>query len=172
MSPPDLPPETAAALASLKAVVFDFDGVMTDNRVVVLDDGREAVMCNRSDGLGLGMLKSLGLHLLILSKETNPVVSMRAEKLGLPCAQAVDDKAAFLKSYMQRHGLTPEQVAYLANDINDAECLRMVGLPVVVADAWPEVKPLAKLVLTRNGGMGAVREFCDLVCAARQGTLK
>lgn len=152
----------ADAVRRLKLLVFDFDGVFTDNTVYVFEDGREAVRCWRSDGLGLAKLRALGLPMTVLSTEANSVVSARCRKLKLDCAQNCADKAATLRSLIEERGLTGDQVAYLGNDINDAGCLEMAGLPIVVADAHPEVVPLARYVTQAPGGHGAVREVCDL----------
>lgn len=156
-------------LENIKYVVFDFDGVFTDNMVYVSEQGGESVRCCRSDGLGLRRLHEAGVACMILSTETNPVVTARAAKLKIACRQGLVDKSAILDEERQQLGLEWEQVAYVGNDINDAGCLRAVGLPVVVADAFDEVKPLAKLVLTRKGGEGAVREFCDMIWRAKVG---
>jgi YrbI family 3-deoxy-D-manno-octulosonate 8-phosphate phosphatase len=151
--------------ADLQLIVFDFDGVFTDNRVFVRDDGRESVACNRGDGLGLEMLRNRGVPMLVLSKEQNPVVGARCTKLKLPYVQGIDDKRTFLLEHLRKQGIPPESVAYVGNDVNDLACLSVVGLPVVVGDAHPDVIGAAKLVLGRPGGQGAVREFCDLVMA-------
>lgn len=147
----------------IRLVVFDFDGVFTDNSVTVTDSGSEAVRCRRDDGLGIAKLRRLGVPMLVISTETNPVVAARCRKLALTCHQGVKDKAILLQSVMRDHGVTPDQVAYLGNDENDLECLRLVGLAVVPADAHPSVLPLAHLILSRPGGQGAVRELCDTI---------
>ena len=144
-------------------VVFDFDGVMTDNTVLVFEDGREAVRCNRGDGLGISMLLASGFRAMILSTEVNQVVAARAAKLKLPVQHGCQDKAGALAALLRDHGLDASRVVYLGNDLNDQGCLRMVGLPVVVADAVDAVVADAALVLTRKGGDGAVRELCDLI---------
>lgn len=154
-------------LRRIRAVVFDFDGVFTDNRVIVDERGREAVVCNRSDGYGLARLGDLGVEMMVVSSEPNPVVRMRTRKLRIECRQGVDDKAACLREWCASKGIVLGELAYLGNDINDKDCLLAVGLPVVVADAYEEVKSLAKIVLTKGGGAGAVREFCDLVWRAK-----
>jgi YrbI family 3-deoxy-D-manno-octulosonate 8-phosphate phosphatase len=148
--------------------VFDFDGVFTDNRVWVNERGEEALAFSRSDGLGLRRLDEVGVGYLIVSLERNPVVGARAQKLGAECVQGADDKLSVLHDQMERRGVALEQTAYLGNDVNDAECLSAVGLSVVPADAWPEVKPLARWVLERTGGNGCVREFCDAVWQAQR----
>ena len=152
---------------SLALIVFDFDGVLTDNRVLVTDEGHEAAWCNRSDGIGLAALRRIGLPALILSTETNPIVAHRARKLQTECVHGSDDKWATLDRLLQTRGIDPARVAYVGNDVNDLDCLRHVGLPICVADAWPAVKKIARLVTRRRGGDGAVREICDLVAKAR-----
>lgn len=152
---------------SLALIVFDFDGVLTDNRVLVDDEGHEAAWCNRSDGLGLAALRRIGLPTLILSTETNPIVAHRARKLQTECIHGSDDKWATLASVLQERNIDPALVAYVGNDINDLDCLRHVGLPICVADAYQPAKALARLVTRRKGGDGAVREVCDAIVRAR-----
>lgn len=154
---------------ALRLVAFDFDGVFTDNAVYVLETGQEMVRCSRSDGLGLNRLRSLGLELVILSTETNPVVSARARKLSLECIQGCDDKLAALDRLLGQKGLERGQAAFLGNDINDLGCLRAVGLPVSVADGHPDIMPHVRYRTRAAGGQGAVREFCDLLYQALRG---
>jgi 3-deoxy-D-manno-octulosonate 8-phosphate phosphatase (KDO 8-P phosphatase) len=163
---------TAPADGSLRAVrlvVFDFDGVFTDNRVWVSETGAEAVACWRGDGIGLRRLDDAGIGYAILSTEPNPVVARRAEKLRARCVHGVEDKLSALREEADRIGVSLDLVAYLGNDVNDAACLEAVGLPVVPADAWPEVVPLARWVLERPGGRGCVRELCDALWRAHRG---
>ncbi len=156
------------ALRSVRLAVFDFDGVFTDNRVWVSERGEEWVACSRADGLGLRRLAEAGVDCLIVTSEEVPVASARARKLGVQCVQGAEDKLAVLRQEAARRGVSLEETAYVGNDLNDADCLRAVGLPVVPADAWPEVRPLALWVLSRRGGFGCVREFCDAVWRARR----
>jgi YrbI family 3-deoxy-D-manno-octulosonate 8-phosphate phosphatase len=157
------PPDQARRqpLAGIRFVVLDFDGVLTDNRVWVGEDGHEWVAANRSDGLGLSFLKQHGVEVLVLSKEPNPVVSARCHKMGVACRQGIDDKEAVLRAIMGERDLDWAQVAYVGNDVNDLGCMRLVGCSVAVADAHPAVLAEADLVLSRCGGYGAVRELCD-----------
>jgi N-acylneuraminate cytidylyltransferase len=127
----------------VKLVVFDFDGVMSDNRVLVMQDGTEGALCNRS------------------------VVGARCRKLGLECHQGIDDKITRLRELVASRGLTMADVAYVGNDINDLACMREVGLPIAVADAYPPVLAVAKMITSKPGGCGAVREVCDALIAAR-----
>ncbi len=160
-------PALAKALQRVRMVIFDFDGVMTDNRVWVSQDGTEIVACNRSDGLGVGFLRKLGIPMAIVSTEQNPVVHRRAEKLKIECFAPCEDKLVQTTELLKRHGLKLEDAAFIGNDVNDLEILKRVGLPVVVQDAYQEVKRVASLVLKQKGGHGAVREFCDLLLASQ-----
>ena len=162
---PDL---EAPDLSRVRLLVLDFDGVMTDNRVLVDQDGREAVWCHRGDGWGIARLKDAGIEVLVLSTETNPVVGARCRKLGIECIQGCDDKLATLKGISQRRSLGPHQIAYVGNDVNDLTCLRWVGVPVAVADAAPEVRAETRLITTRRGGWGAVREVSDWLLSVKE----
>lgn len=144
-------------------LVLDFDGVLTDNRVWVDQDGREAVMANRSDSLGLEILRKAGVEALVISYEVNPVVAARCKKMKLPFLQGVADKAAALSSYLENRHLDASRVIYLGNDINDLPCFPLVGWAAAPADAEPAVMREADHILTRRGGYGAVRELCDLI---------
>ena len=148
---------------SLKLVVFDFDGVFTDNRVLVREDGSESVWCSRADGLGIERLSAKGIPMMVLSTEANRVVSARARKLGLPCRQGVADKLRALKAFLKKRRISPDDVIYLGNDVNDMKCMEWVGCGVAVKDADPLVLSHAKIVLQKKGGKGAVRELCDLL---------
>jgi len=154
-------PAVAVSFEGVRAVVTDFDGVHTDDRATVDEDGRESVTVSRSDGFGIGLLRRAGLPFLILSKERNPVVSARAAKLGVEVLQAVDDKASAIREWAERRGIDLAQVAYVGNDVNDLPAMRLVGWPVAVADARPEVREAARVVLERRGGHGAIRELAD-----------
>jgi N-acylneuraminate cytidylyltransferase len=149
-----------------KAVLFDFDGVFTNNKVYVDENGKESVCCDRSDGWGLAQLKKSGIKIAVLSTEVNPVVSARCKKLGLEYRQGLGEKKfeAF-QNWCAENNVQPEDVVFVGNDANDGECLKAAGCGVVPADAYPEAKEVADLVLKRNGGEGAVRELCEEVLA-------
>lgn len=156
----------------IQAAIFDFDGVFTDNRVIIDEDGKEAVICNRSDGLGISALRETGVKLVVISKEKNPVVQKRCEKMGIPCIQGIDDKKTVLISWLAEQGIHKDHVIYVGNDTNDKECLQYVGCSVVVADAHVDVKTIARIVLNNNGGHGAVRELCDLILSRQTSDVK
>lgn len=147
----------------VRALVLDFDGVFTDNTVLVREDGNESVLCNRSDGLGLEHLRKTGISILVLSSETNPVVRARADKLKLTSLQITGDKWATLEPWLKERGILPEHTIYIGNDINDVSCLQAVGCGLAVADARPEAKTAARAVLAASGGKGAIREVVDMI---------
>ena len=147
----------------IKAVVFDFDGVFTNNRVIVSEDGKESVVCNRSDGIGIQMLRKLNIPMIIISSEQNFVVSMRAKKLRIPVKHGVKDKKIELKEFASSVNVKLNYICFIGNDLNDFECMESVGFPIAVADAFEEIKKVSDYTLTRNGGEGAVREFCNLI---------
>ena len=153
-------------LAGIKAIAFDFDGVFTDNRVYVTQNGEEAVVCDRSDGMGISMLRKVGIPLVIISTEKNPVVAVRGAKLNIDVLQGIENKLPILTEWTVENQLTLDQVAFIGNDINDVECLNAVGLGIAVADAYPVAVDAADLVLTKKGGQGAVREIADLWLSA------
>ena len=158
--------ESSARVGDLDLVVYDFDGVMTDNRVYVSQEGVETVAANRSDGLGVGWLKAAGLPQLILSTEKNPVVAARAKKLGLPVVQGIGDKAAALQRHCEASGYDLARVLFVGNDLNDEEVMKQVGHPVCPADAYPSIREIAETVLCANGGHGAIRELAELLVGA------
>jgi len=147
----------------VELIVFDFDGVMTDNRVFVNQDGVESVAANRGDGMGISLLHEAGFNSLVLSKEVNPVVQARCNKLKMPFLQGIDDKPAALKKYLIEKAINPAHVIFVGNDINDVPCFPVVGCAVVVADSHTSALRQADIILHNKGGHGAVREICDLV---------
>ena len=158
-----------ADLAAICLLVLDFDGVMTDNRVFVAEDGHEGVWCHRGDGWGIARLKEAGIEVIVLSTETNPVVGARCRKLGVDCIQGSDDKLTALKKMVTSRALQVNQVAYVGNGVNDLSCLEWVGVPIIVADAEPEVRHISALVTNRKGGQGAVQEVARWILASRGG---
>lgn len=142
-------------------IVYDFDGVMTDNRVIIFQDGTEAVIANRADGLGVDRFRSLGIPQLILSTETNPVVKARAAKLRLEVIASCKDKKNVLENYCAQNGYDLNKVIYIGNDLNDLEVMKIVGFPVAPADAHLEIKKIAKLITEAKGGEGVIKELSD-----------
>lgn len=148
---------------TVKLVVFDFDGVMTDNRVWVDGEGHEFIAAFRSDSMGIHALRDAGIASIVLSTETDKAVEARCRKIGIDVMQGVKDKAGRLQHYLTENNIDPAQVVYVGNDINDLPCFPLVGCAVAVADAMPDVTRAADLVLSRSGGFGAVREICERI---------
>jgi YrbI family 3-deoxy-D-manno-octulosonate 8-phosphate phosphatase len=154
-----LVPERTALL------VLDFDGVMTDDRVYVDQDGREMVACSRGDGLGLTLLRREGVPVLVLSTEQNPVVAARCRKVKVECIQGCDDKVTELRRLLEARGIPAERTVYVGNDLNDLGPMRLAGCSLAPSDAHPLAKKAARGVLSRPGGHGAVRETAEMILA-------
>jgi N-acylneuraminate cytidylyltransferase len=145
-------------------ILLDFDGVLTDDRVWVDETGRESVAANRADGLGIEQLRTkTDIPIMVISRETNPVVAQRCQKLKLPVLQSVLDKDQAVKQVIKDKGLKAENVIFVGNDINDLEVFPVVGFAVAPANAHRDVLRRADLVLSKAGGEGAVRELCDMI---------
>lgn len=149
-----------------KAVVTDFDGVHTDDTALIDSDGREQVRVSREDGMGVSRLRRAGIPMLILSTEVNPVVRARADKLRVPVLHGIEDKESALAEWAAENGIALSDIAYLGNDVNDLAAMGSVGWPVAVANAHPLVRAQARIVLSREGGKGAVRELIERVLAS------
>ncbi|MFB7558435.1 cytidylyltransferase domain-containing protein [Streptomyces brevispora] len=156
---PLLDPAPLPTREDIDAVVLDFDGTQTDDRVLIDADGRETVAVHRGDGLGIAALRKAGLPLLILSTEQNPVVAARAHKLRVPVLHGIDRKDLALKQWCDEQSIAPERVLYVGNDVNDLPCFALAGWPVAVASAHDSVRAAARAVTTTPGGFGAIREI-------------
>lgn len=148
-----------------KLIVYDFDGVMTDNRVVVDENGKESVTVHRGDGWGVRMIKNeLKIPQIILSTEANPVVTRRAEKLKIPVIHnAGDSKKQILEKYCSENGFSPAEVMYIGNDLNDYNAMMMCGYHACPSDAEPEIKDVSNYIFEAKGGYGVVRELYRLL---------
>ena len=154
----------------IELVIFDFDGVFTDNRVWTDQDGRESVAASRSDSLKFGELREMGIEVMILSSEPNPVVAARAKKMGVETIHGIglQDKGRVMRDVLGQKNVRAENVVYVGNDINDLPCFETAGWSVAVADAYPEVLQAADFVLSLPGGHGAVRELCEIIIKNRR----
>ncbi|MFN3260069.1 MAG: cytidylyltransferase domain-containing protein [Pikeienuella sp.] len=160
----EAPPER---LRVIRAVVMDFDGVHTDDRVTTDQNGVESVRSSRGDGLGLSRLREAGRwRLMILSKERNPVVARRAEKLGIEALQGIDDKVVALGAWLAAAGIGWEETLFVGNDVNDLPAMRRAGLSACPADSWPAVLAEADWVLPLPGGRGALRVMAEALLDA------
>ena len=157
-------------LGKVKMLALDFDGVLTDNRVFFSEDGKESVICSRADSLGIRMLKERrkDIYIIVISKETSKIVSSRCAKLGIDSLSGIDTKLEALKKAAEQRGISLQEVAYVGNDLNDLECIENAGIGVAVSNSVPEVLKAADVVTKSKGGLGAVREFIDMLLSAKQ----
>ncbi len=156
-------PQFTDKARGIRLLGIDFDGVMTDNTVFVFQDGREAVRCSRLEGYGLRRLCKAGVKPVIISTESNRVVSARAQKLNIECIQNVEDKVETMSRLLNKQHLSWGAAAFIGNDINDLEVLQRVSLPVIVDDAHECLHHIGAFRTQRAGGDGAVREVCDAI---------
>ena len=147
----------------IKLFVYDFDGVMTNNKVIVDQRGNESVIVNRGDGLAVSIIKRMNIPQLILSTEANPVVLKRANKLNIICINGVEDKKEKLKEYCIQNDINFKDVLYIGNDINDLDIMKMIGHPYCPADAHESIKVISDYVFKSKGGNGVIRELLDLI---------
>jgi N-acylneuraminate cytidylyltransferase len=149
----------------IELVIFDFDGVFTDNRVWTGQDGKETVASYRSDSIRINELREKGIDVMILSSEPNPVVEARANKVKVEAIHGVglQDKGRVIREIIEKKNVKAENVVFVGNDINDLPCFEVAGWSVAVADAYPEVIQSADFVLSKAGGHGAVRELCEII---------
>jgi len=150
-------------MAKIKLALIDFDGVLTNNKVTIHDGGSESVVCDKSDGVGLRMLKDKGIKSIIISSETSNIVGHRAKKLGIDFYQCVVDKLLMLQIIIKAEKVNIDEVAYIGNDVNDLGCMQVVGMPIAVQNATCAVKAVAKHITKASGGDGAVREACEAI---------
>lgn len=160
-------------ISDFHTIVFDFDGVFTNNKVYLSTEGVESVLCDRSDGLGIAILKSylkkhnlLDIELFVLTKEKVPIAKIRMEKLGVDCVLSQDDKFSYIKNYLiGRFGRCGEGeldgVLYFGNDLNDLEVMMNVGASIAPKDAHHIVKSNSTYVFEQNGGCGFVRSAIE-----------
>ncbi len=150
--------------SKIKLLALDFDGVFTNNKVLIDETGKEYVTCDRSDGLGIEILKEkTNIEIIILSKEKNNVVESRCKKLGIKCIHGIDNKLIVLKEEIKKRKIGLENVCFVGNDINDISCLKNVGVSIGVADSHPIVLKIADYITLKKGGEGAIREVCEFL---------
>ncbi|MBI5014074.1 MAG: HAD hydrolase family protein [Deltaproteobacteria bacterium] len=155
-------------LARVELLLLDVDGVLTDGRIVLDDNGVETKAFDVTDGHGLKMLVRAGVDAGLVTGRRSRVVEHRARELGLrEVHQGVKDKGRLVSEILRRRGLAPEQVAFAGDDIVDLPVLLQVGLAVTVPDAPEYVRERVHWVTTRAGGRGAVREVCEAILRAR-----
>ena len=160
-------------LYSYHTLIFDFDGVFTNNKVYLNENGIEQIRCDRGDGLGINILKSfikkknLNLEFFILSKEKNIVVKLRAKKLKIKSFQGIDNKLDFIKKYLYKRfgeiGNSKKGVIYIGNDLNDLESILFSGFSFCPNDAHEIIKDNVNIVIDKEGGNGFVRKCIEKI---------
>lgn len=145
-----------------KLIVYDFDGVMTNNQVLVLNNGQEGVFCNRSDGLAVERIFDLKISQIILTSEVNEIVRIRGRKLNVLVIPSKDKKST-LVNFCKANNIFLSDVIFIGNDLNDLEVMSIVGFSVCPADACQEIKEIADIVTSSSGGEGVIREFYSIL---------
>lgn len=147
----------------IKLVIFDFDGVFTDNKVIVDQDGNESVICSRYDGYGIEKLKNHSILQYVISSEVMPIANARCKKLGINCINNVKSKVKESERLINKFNLNYENVCFLGNDINDIDLLDIVGFPVRTPDSHPDLNNKGYFSTMLSGGNGCVRELSDFL---------
>jgi 3-deoxy-D-manno-octulosonate 8-phosphate phosphatase (KDO 8-P phosphatase) len=162
-----------AALARARRVrffVMDVDGVLTDGRMVLSERGDELKFFHTHDGMGVALARLAGLRTAMITGEKTTIAQTRGTKLGVDeVVLGARRKGATLDELMAKHGMRPDEVAYVGDDLLDIPAMQRVGLAVAVAGAAAEVKAVAHVVTRARGGHGAVRECVEFILRA-QGT--
>ena len=150
-------------LKDVELIVYDFDGVLTDNKASISENGMESVVINRSDGLAIDMIRRFGVEQVIFTTEANKAASARARKLRIPIKYGLGDKKEALERYCRRKGVPIAKVVYLGNDVNDLEAMTAVGWPVCPSDAYRAIKAVSRIILKTRSGSGVVRELAGYI---------
>ena len=154
-------------LRVLKLIAFDFDGIFTDGKVLINQDGIESIYYSSKDDLGIGELKKQGLKLVVISKEPNKIVATKCKKLGIDHAHNILDKITLFKKILKENKVDPVEAAFMGDDFNDLECMRYAGVSFTVADAYPICIKVADYT-AKSSGNHAIREIADLIINTRQ----
>ena len=150
-------------LDNIDAFIFDFDGVLTNNHVLISESGKESVNCSRADGLAFDVLNKLNKPTYIISTEKNSVVEARAKKLKVPVLQGVNNKVEAMIKLANLKSYNLENILYIGNDLNDYLVMQLCGYTACPADSHPKIKNVSGISLRRNGGDGVVRELLEEV---------
>ena len=146
---------------NIDALVFDFDGVLTNNLVYLNQEGVESVACSRADGLAFDVLRKLNKPAFILSTEKSFVVTMRAKKLKIPAIQGVADKVSAIKELVRENKFDLKNILYVGNDLNDYLVMKVCGYTACPIDSHLKIKEISKYILNTKGGNGIVRELLE-----------
>jgi len=145
----------------LDLIVFDFDGVLTNNSVYIDERGVESVKCSRSDGLAFDILRKINIRTIILSTETNRVVQQRAKKLKIEAINSQTNKEGFLKKFCKDNLYSLDRVLYVGNDLNDYYAMKSAGYRICPSDSHPKILEIATKVIDVKGGDGVARNIVE-----------
>lgn len=158
-------------LKNIKLLALDFDGTLTLGAYVIFNqDGVESVVCSRRDSLGVDMVKKAGVEVVVISKETNPVVAARCKKMGIKCWHGVktgQNKLEILQSYARERKLDAQLICYGGDDVTDIPSIKWSGFGFTVADGHNLCRKAAQYTTKQPGGAGAVREICEMILEAK-----
>lgn len=153
-----------ALLQEVDTFIFDYDGVMTDGKIVLMEEGQPLRMANVKDGYVLQLVVKLGFNVVIISGGFSRSMENRFESLGIENVYlGVKNKEVILKKYLDKNGIDPKHVVYMGDDIPDFNVMKMIGIPVCPADAAEEIKNISIYISDRNGGEGCVRDIIEQV---------
>ena len=162
LDPCAVSPQTIQRAQAVRLLILDVDGVLTDGRIIIDDQGREEKHFDVQDGAGLKYWHRAGNRSAILTGRESPAVVHRAKELGITIVrQKALDKLAGYESILAEAGVSDGEVAYVGDDVTDLPVLRRAGFSAVVAEGAPEAKAAALYVTQRPGGRGAVREVIE-----------
>lgn len=152
------------AFKKIKAVVLDVDGVLTDGHLLVNEQGDQLRTFYVRDGYAMQLSIRQGIPIMVITGGRSEGVRQRLAGLGVvDIAMGIHDKVAVLKEWCMQKGLSPEEMAYIGDDMPDLEVMQIVGLPICPSDAIPEIKAISQYVTSAPGGKGAVREVLELM---------
>jgi 3-deoxy-D-manno-octulosonate 8-phosphate phosphatase (KDO 8-P phosphatase) len=164
-----IPAELRARLAAVQMIVFDVDGVLTDGQIIYTDEGAEAKAFDVKDGIGLRVAADAGIVIALMTGRSSRVVERRARDLHVTdVLQRVGDKTEALRHLAAENEIPLERVAFMGDDVNDREPMRLAGIAIAPADAVEEIRDLAHLVTEASGGRGAAREAVEAVLRAQE----
>jgi 3-deoxy-D-manno-octulosonate 8-phosphate phosphatase (KDO 8-P phosphatase) len=156
--------ELRKRLRHIRMLAMDVDGVLTDGGMYYSENGDELKKFNTRDGMGIKMMQFAGIVTVFITKEKTAIVERRGQKLAVPeVHQGVDDKLSLLTRLIKKYGLSLKEVAYVGDDVNDLETLRVVGFSAAPADAMSSVLKAVHYVCSKRGGEGVIREVSDMI---------
>lgn len=157
-------------LRNVKLLILDVDGVLTDGRIILDNEGNEFKAFNVRDGHGIKMLQRAGIHVAIITGRYSKVVERRAVELGITHVyQRCHNKLVAYNDILEKLGITDQEVVYIGDDVVDIPILKRAGVPVTVRDAHEGAKSFSIYITDKEAGKGAVREVCDLIINAKFG---